>query len=643
MRLLNVRTLKLEYYEDWETVPPYAILSHVWEYQEVLFEDLQDVTDSQDIQDLQSRLNDLEHRIMGADAQLTSRWRWRWRWWSRDEQVEKKDSDETQPENPQLRRAKQKKGWSKIEGCCREAAKYGLFHVWIDTCCICKTSSSELSESINSMFAWYRDARLCIAYLGDVPGRDDVAATDSGFDLSKWFTRGWTLQELIAPREVLFYRRDWSFMGLRSSLANRITGITGIAEDILSDHILENVGRFSVAARLAWAAWRKTSREEDRAYALMGLFGVNMPTIYGEGQKAAFLRLQNEIFRSSADHSIFAWRDIAWMMDDDSGSVSGPTVTLHTIPGDSSSQTYTRPLYRSPIHTAWDLFAPSPDAFASPHLIHSVPYVNMDLNLNDSSRINTLSKYSMTSHGMRVQLLLELIQKHESGRLVFLAHLACKVQDGKNTVAIYLVSEQPGHFLRLSPKELVEIEEPNIVTSALTLEDVFVSSPRLDLAPSLRSVQVPIPKTAFLFYLMDKQLRESGFTMSDYAPSSWEWIPDRDSGGVKLRTTINPSYNDYGVLVFRSESKITGEQFAVVMTGQPQKFLAGIVENSGKSFSAAELLEEYKTGKSRLLLDLSSQLLIKTLEGGTHVVVGLSNLERRFFSEMRMWIVVNRK
>lgn len=173
----------------------------------------------------------------------------------------------------------------------------GYEYVWIDTCCIDKTSSAELSEAINSMFAWYQEAKVCYAYLFDVPDRPLKA--------SRWFTRGWTLQELIAPREVIFYDGNWRNLGDRTSLGPRISQCTRIPESILSGE--KDLDTFSTAQRMSWAAERQTTRVEDRAYCLMGLFGVNMPLIYGE-REAAFIRLQEEILRISEDHSLFAWK-----------------------------------------------------------------------------------------------------------------------------------------------------------------------------------------------------------------------------------------------------------------------------------------------------------------------------------------------
>lgn len=146
------------------------------------------------------------------------------------------------------------------------------------------------------MFQWYENAEVCYAYLADVPVR--------GFSESRWFTRGWTLQELIAPMTVVFLDQDWKEIGTKDSLKEAITACTGIPGNILDGDDLESA---SVAQRMSWAAKRETTRPEDRAYSLLGLFGVNIPMVYGEGERA-FIRLQEEIFRISEDQSLFAWR-----------------------------------------------------------------------------------------------------------------------------------------------------------------------------------------------------------------------------------------------------------------------------------------------------------------------------------------------
>ncbi|CAK38721.1 uncharacterized protein An04g04570 [Aspergillus niger] len=193
--------------------------------------------------------------------------------------------------------AKTKSGYKKITKCCSVARSNGYKYVWIDTCCIDKTSSAELSEAINSMYLWYQKAEVCYAILADVRSEDEISQ-------SKWLTRGWTLQELIAPSRVIFLNERWEVLGDRATLRDQLCEYTGIPAGILSGN--DDLETSSVAQRMSWAAKRQTSRVEDRAYSLMGIFNVNMPLIYGEGENA-FIRLQEEIMRISDDQSLFAW------------------------------------------------------------------------------------------------------------------------------------------------------------------------------------------------------------------------------------------------------------------------------------------------------------------------------------------------
>ncbi|RSL45479.1 hypothetical protein CEP54_014253 [Fusarium duplospermum] len=167
-----------------------------------------------------------------------------------------------------------------------------------------KEDSAELSEAINSMYQWYRDSTICYAYLEDVEMEDwDNSMSLQYFTKSRWFTRGWTLQELIAPRTVEFYTSGWAEIGTKRSLIAQIETITGIPARILHG---EKVSVCNVAQRMSWASKRQTTRREDRAYSLMGLFQINMPLLYGEGDRA-FVRLQEQILRQEEDYSIFAW------------------------------------------------------------------------------------------------------------------------------------------------------------------------------------------------------------------------------------------------------------------------------------------------------------------------------------------------
>jgi hypothetical protein len=200
-----------------------------------------------------------------------------------------------------------KPGYAKIRFCGEQAAADGFEYFWVDTCCIDKSSSAELSEAINSMYSWYENATICYAYLSDVSHLGSNSSKDHAmveFSKSKWFGRGWTLQELIAPSEVVFFSKEWSPIGTKSDLAEDLAKITGIDRRVLGG---AHPSVSSIADRMSWASKRTTTREEDIAYSLIGIFDINMPLLYGEGKKA-FIRLQEEIMKVSDDQSLFAWK-----------------------------------------------------------------------------------------------------------------------------------------------------------------------------------------------------------------------------------------------------------------------------------------------------------------------------------------------
>lgn len=202
--------------------------------------------------------------------------------------------------------AHSKPGHSKIAHFCDLARENGLLYAWADTCCIDKTSSAELSEAINSMYRWYQNSAVCYVYLYDVRKTDEGAGFEAWYETfrnSAWWTRGWTLQELLASPCVDFHDATWTYLGNKTILTTEIVAITGINAAMLGG---AQPDTFSIAQRMSWAARRTTTRVEDAAYSLLGLFGVNMPMLYGEGERA-FARLQEEIMKSSDDHSLFAW------------------------------------------------------------------------------------------------------------------------------------------------------------------------------------------------------------------------------------------------------------------------------------------------------------------------------------------------
>ncbi|KAI6150266.1 hypothetical protein BKA82DRAFT_480505 [Pisolithus tinctorius] len=202
-------------------------------------------------------------------------------------------------------------GYRKVLRSCEQARHDGFRLLWVDTCCVDLLNSPEMSDAINSMFQWYRKSKQCYAYLHDVsvfPTRPNNELFGRFNGWPEWFSRGWTLQELVAPEDLQFFNKDWKWIGDKRSLAPKLTEITKVPLRVLRDGLSSY--RPSVAQVISWAADRSTTRAEDRAYSLLGLLGVSMPTLYGE-EKGAFLRLQLEIMRISNDQSIFAWKDSA--------------------------------------------------------------------------------------------------------------------------------------------------------------------------------------------------------------------------------------------------------------------------------------------------------------------------------------------
>ncbi|KAH9890202.1 hypothetical protein F4778DRAFT_752946 [Xylariomycetidae sp. FL2044] len=298
MRLLNVENLDLQSgYSDavlnragqelWDArpsssanqaVPKYVILSHRWVGDEIRFEDFPSVPKDQ-LANVPARnplAPDSSRNVRGSDQSIY-----------------------------------------KIAGACREVRnlrattgqQQPVHHLWIDTFCINKRDAVETSTAINSMFQWYQNAEVCLVYLFDVTW-DDTAVESSrrSFAASRWFERGWTLQELLAPREVRFYDRDWRYIGTRGELAGALSAATGIREA----HLLGSWRSASLAQKMSWLARRTTTLVEDRAYCMLGIVGVFLDTRYGQGEEE-FQRLQREIFvgwgpNSPFDESLFAWR-----------------------------------------------------------------------------------------------------------------------------------------------------------------------------------------------------------------------------------------------------------------------------------------------------------------------------------------------
>ncbi|KAF2129093.1 hypothetical protein P153DRAFT_254097, partial [Dothidotthia symphoricarpi CBS 119687] len=208
-------------------------------------------------------------------------------WGSDNEEVNLKDLIRGQRKG----KSKRKLGYRKLTFCGEQATRDDLQYFWVDTCCIDKSSSAELTESINSMFDWYRKAAKCYVYLSDV-STTGYTENRVAFHNSRWFSRGWTLQELIAPQCVEFFSEEGCFLGDKYSRVQEIADITGISTEALQGRPLS---KFNIKERMKWARKRETTREEDMAYSLLGIFDVHMPLIYGEGKKKALQRLHKEI------------------------------------------------------------------------------------------------------------------------------------------------------------------------------------------------------------------------------------------------------------------------------------------------------------------------------------------------------------
>ncbi|KPA37208.1 beta transducin [Fusarium langsethiae] len=300
-------------------------------------------------------------------------------------------------------------GYTKIENTCRLAKERGLAYAWVDTCCIDKRSSAELAEAINSMFRWYKQASVCFAHLDDLtPAAEEEEGVDfDSLNSCRWFTRGWTLQELIGPKNLEFYDCAWKFRGKKANLGYSISQITGIHEEVLKDNsILESV---SIASRMSWAAKRKTTRIEDMAYCLLGIVDVNMPMMYGEGTKA-FERLQEEIIKQTTDMSIFAWK-----ANDESQAYRG-------------------------------ILAQSPDEFIHCRRLSRAPSMRCGF------------ETTMTNKGLRLETFLG------NGHVL---NLACTISsfEGEKRIGVFLTKTADG-YVRSSPTKLFETTDSRLWAGA---------------------------------------------------------------------------------------------------------------------------------------------------------------------------------
>lgn len=381
MRLINTETLELEEFVG-NNVPKYAILSHTWGNKELTYNQFLEATT--------------------------------WIGYS----------------------------YTKIKATCREASKRGLRYAWIDSCCIDKSSSSELSEAINSMFRWYEESEVCFAFLVDVVYQQGMLETS--FKASRWFTRGWTLQELLAPRKLEFFDTNWSLLGTRHDLSCHISSITGINEIFLIEDITSSrhnlLHTASIAERMSWAAKRVTTRQEDVAYCLLGILGVTMPLIYGEGTNA-FLRLQEKVIYHSFDISLLAWNHIrngATLTADEPPKYS-PWLSVYNMIA-WKEHPWSSEVALTGEEDDWFKSGINPLALSPSYFLNAEDIVTRDLSV----------KWSATSQGLEITLPIS------QNQIPYLLLPCYPRDDPRNLLALPLLKQKDGTYLRACvPPKLV--------------------------------------------------------------------------------------------------------------------------------------------------------------------------------------------
>ncbi|KAH9859146.1 hypothetical protein C2E23DRAFT_706252, partial [Lenzites betulinus] len=319
----------------------------------------------------------------------------------------------------------------KIRRFCEIAAAHNYDYAWADTPCIDQASSSELSEAINSMYDWYRYAGVCYVFLHDVPSAlttAELEAPGSYFRNSRWHKRGWTLQELLAPSVVVFLSSEWRIIGTKHTLAHLVQAVTGIDSDVLTGQ--RTLEEFSVACRMSWASSRETKRDEDEAYSLMGIFGVNMPTTYGEG-RYAFIRLQEEILKHITDQTIFAWGP----------ALSNHNFSFHHLHQYRSNSDLLTKFQKETSSQDQFLLASSPRDFRYSSTLVSIPWDEFMRLLK--APLDHRPTYTMTSYGVRTRLPLLAVRAKDNHTNVptCVALLACK--DGEGNLMTLLLRSQP--------------------------------------------------------------------------------------------------------------------------------------------------------------------------------------------------------
>jgi hypothetical protein len=448
MRLINVSSMSVEEFIE-RNIPPYGILSHTWEGSEVSYDEMRVGT------------------------------------------------------------ARSKEAFHKIEMTCKLASGDGLAYVWVDTCCIDKSSSAELTEAINSMFVWYKRAAVCYVYLSDLESSADVS---TALKNCRWFRRGWTLQELIAPQEVNFFDKNWQFKGCKSRLWEEISGITGIGVTVL-EH-LAPLSSIAVATRLSWAAYRETTKEEDAAYCLLGIFDVNIPLLYGEGTKA-FRRLQEEIIKADCDLSIFAWK---------------------AEPSQSGQ----------PDRRYSGILAESPMDFSSCRSI---------IKANEST---FHADFSITNRGIRMHTGLAMAKIENTQGYLYVQNLSCYTEyAGSSRLGVRLRKCGPDMFVRDDPSSLATV--PPGALYASHYRTIYILS-RLPEIPHMPHSQMLLRENDLIISCRTSavQIRlPPGFTSYNASPASH--FDDQD---VVFFTTCDARYS-WCFIRFNGQSLLNGRKIRV--------------------------------------------------------------------------------
>jgi hypothetical protein len=363
-----------------------------------------------------------------------------------------------------------KEGRRKIEMTCRLAAQQEIKYAWVDTCCIDKSSSAELTEAINSMYQWYQRSKTCYVFLGDLSASQSTRALKG----CRWFSRGWTLQELIAPSHLSFFDQDWNYRGSKADLAEQLSEITKIdAEVLLHQRSLPTI---AVAQRMSWAAFRQTTRIEDMAYSLLGIFDVNMPLLYGEERKA-FRRLQEEIIKSTSDLSLFAWE--------------------LTSDQEAPRATHGR--------TACGILAQSPAAFASCQFITKDPD-------------HAPAEFVTTNIGVKTQIQLARSTRESGTELIHRSVLPLRCSSGnRGPFGVQLRKCGFDQFVRDDPWNLIKFE-PTLHMEAPRVTYLLADLPKMEIEPMPKFM----PMSQFIPRMRSHVLDISfapGFSISD----AWNW------------------------------------------------------------------------------------------------------------------------